>query len=416
MQLKRRFTLLLVALTIAACGPESDDPASGGTDMPKTLHEPFAGLTATPPVAGKRPVEIEQHGVKRVDNYAWLRDEDWQEVLRDPGTLDADIRSHLEAENGYYEEATDDLETLRQQLFEEMRGRIKEDDSTVPAVDGDFAYAVRFREGGEYPVYVRTPRDGGPETILYDGDLEGKGEEFFRIAAVSHSPNHALIAYGVDRLGSEYYDIRIRTVNSGEEYAETIPSTDGSVTWAADSKSFYYVERDDNQRPKRVRHHLVGTNPADDRLVYEEPDDSYFLDIASSQSDAYIFLVSGKGTSSEYRYLRADAAPGTEPALIAPRLEDEIYHVDHAGDYFYIRTNVGDAVERSATRLAPIPLSLRHGWLNRKPARPLRAGTGARRAAGTGSRSPPHRTAASRSRSHPNIPSSNPRSGTRAGR
>ena len=371
MRLRSCFPLLTAVLGIAACTPDSDDPPSSGADMPKQSNEPFARLTATPPVAEKRPVTIEQHGVKRVDNYAWLRDEDWQEVLRDPGTLDAAIRAHLDTENAYYDDATDDLETLREQLFEEMRGRIKEDDSTVPAIDGDFAYAVRFREGGEYPIFVRTPREGGAETILYDGDLEGAGEEFFRIAAVNHSPDHALIAYGTDRLGSEYYDIRIRSIDSGDEYAETIPSTDGSVAWASDSKSFYYVERDDNQRPKRVKHHIVGTSPGDDRLVYEETDDSYFLDIAKSQSDEYIFIASGKSTSSEYRFLRADARPGSEPVLVAPRLEDELYYVDHAGDYFYIRTNAGDAVDFRIMR-APASEPGRQNWEDWLP---HRAGT-----------------------------------------
>ena len=159
MRLRSCFPLLTAVLGIAACTPDSDDPPPSGADMLKQNNQPFAGLTATRPVAEKRPVAIEQHGVKRVDNYAWLRDQDWQEVLRDPGTLDAAIRAYLDTENAYYDDATDDLETLREQLFEEMRGRIKEDDSAVPAIDGDFAYAVRFREGGEYPIFVRTPRD-----------------------------------------------------------------------------------------------------------------------------------------------------------------------------------------------------------------------------------------------------------------
>jgi oligopeptidase B len=361
--------LLMVELVLAACTPDSDVRATSGANMPKRPYKPFAGLTASPPVARKHPVEIEQHGTRRIDNYAWLRDPDWQEVLRDPETLDAGIRAHLSAENAYYEEATRDLESLRDQLFQEMRGRIKEDDSTVPEVDGQFAYAVRFRGGGEYPVYVRTPREGGRETILYDGDLEGEGEEFFRIAAVDHSPDHALIAYGVDRLGSEYYDIRIRSIDSGEEYAETIPSTDGSVAWATDSKSFYYVERDDNQRPKRVKRHVVGTNPDADRLIYEEPDDSFFLDIGKSQSDEFIFIICGKSTSSEYRYLRADAGPCAQPMLVAPRLEDELYQVDHAGKYFYIRTNAGNAVDFKIMR-TPASEPGRENWEDWLPHRP----------------------------------------------
>ncbi len=329
--------------------------------MPKSLYEPFADLSTAPPAAEKRPLEIEQHGDRRIDYYAWMRDEDWQGVLRDPGQLDADIRRHLDAENAYYETATRDLAALRMRLFEEMRGRTKEDDSTVPAADGPFAYAIRFREGGEYPVFVRTARGGGDETILYDGDLEGQGEEFFRIAAVDHSPNHELIAYGVDRVGSEYYDIRVRTIESGEEYPETIPSTNGSVVWAADSRSFYYVERDDNQRPRRVRHHVVGTDPDDDLLVYAEPDDSFFLGVEKSQSGAFILIGASNATSSEYRYLPADAAAGAQPVLIAPRLDDELYYVEHAGDDFYIRTNAGDAVDFKIVR-APVSDPGRDNW------------------------------------------------------
>ena len=356
-----RCFLLAAAVMIAACGPRPDEPATSENPMSEPGTEPFANLSVVAPVAGKRPVEIVQHGVTRIDNYAWMRDGDWQEVLRDPDQLDGDIRAHLDAENAFYDGATSDMEALRRQLFEEMRGRIKEDDATVPAVDGEFAYAVRFRKGGEYPVFVRTPRKGGNETILYDGDLEGEGEEFFRIASVDHSPNHALIAYSVDRLGSEYYDIRIRTVETGEEYEETIPSTDGSVVWAADSKSFYYVERDANQRPKRVRHHIVGTPAGDDLLVYEEPDDSFFLDVDKSQSGDYILISSRKGTTSEYRYLRADAEAGEKPVLIAPRHTDELYSVEHAGEHFYINTNAGDAVDFKIMR-APVASPGREHW------------------------------------------------------
>lgn len=356
-----RAIFLAAILTIAACGPKADGPVTTDANMSNPPSKPFANLSANAPVAEKRPLETEQHGITRVDNFAWIRDEGWQEVLRDPSELDADIRDYLNAENAFYDEATGDLEALRDELFEEMRGRIKEDDSSVPAADGEYVYAVRFRQGGEYPVFVRSPRGGGTETVLYDGDLEGEGQDFFSVGSVTHSPDHALIAYGVDRLGSEYYDIRIRTIETDEEYPETISSTNGSAVWAADSKSFYYVERDDNQRPKRIKHHVLGTNPDDDILVYEEPDDSYYLGVGKSQSDAYILIYSGKGTSTEYRYLPAGAPPGTEPRLIAPRLEDELYYVDHAGDFFYIRTTADDAVDFKIVR-APVTDPGRENW------------------------------------------------------
>ena len=357
----RRLILLASALIITAgCGSKTDE-ATPDTTRTENMSKPFTMFADDAPVAEKRPVEIEQHGEIRIDNYAWLRDENWQEVLRDPDVLSEDIRDQLIAENSFYESATDDLNVLRDTLFDEMRGRIKEDDSSVPSPDGSYAYAVRYREGGEYPVYVRTPRDGGAETILFDGDAESEGEDFFRVISVDHSPNHEMIAYGVDRLGSEYYDIRVRIIESGEEFEETIPSTGGSSVWAADSKSFYYVERDDNQRPKRVKQHVLGTDAADDILVYEEADDTMFLFVDKSQSGEFIFIGSAKGTTSEFRYLRADAAPGAEPVLIAPGVDDELYYVEHHADHFYIQTNAGGAVDFKIAR-APIDNPGREHW------------------------------------------------------
>jgi len=358
--------LLALLLVVSACSPTSEDGNRADDSMTEQTINPFSAVDAEAPTAEKIPETIVQHGVERVDNYAWMRDPEWQEVLRDPETLDDPIRTHLDAENGFYESATDDLESLREQLFEEMRGRIKEDDSSVPSPDGDYEYYVRFREGGEYPIFARRPRGGGDETVLLDGDLEADGESFFRIASVDQSPDHRLIAYGVDRLGSEYYDIRIRTIDTGDEYEETIPSTSGDAVWAADSKSFYYVERDDNQRPKRVKHHVVGTPVTKDLLVYEEADDSFFLSIDKSQSGEFIFISLGKSTSSETYYLRADAAAGTKPTLIAPRLEDQLYDVEHRGDKFYIHTNADGAVDFKIVT-APVSDPSRDNWENWLP-------------------------------------------------
>jgi oligopeptidase B len=367
----------LFAMLAAGCGNDTHE-----TDDRHDNDESRSAMTATrpafrispdspPPAAEKRPATIEQHGITRTDAYAWLRDANWQEVLRDPSKLSADIRSHLEAENRHYEDATADLAGLRETLVAEMRGRIKEDDSSVPLPDGPWAYSVRFRDGGQYPVFVRTPREGGEETVLYDGDREGEGEDFFDIGSVEHSPDHRWIAYSTDRTGSEYYDIRVRNIDTGKEFDETITSTDGGAVWAADSRSFYYIERDDHQRPKRVKHHILGTDPAEDRLVYEEPDDSFFLDVSKSLSGEYIFITSSKVTSSEARFLPADAPPGAEPVLIAPRRDDEIYDPEHHGDHFYLHTNAGDAVDFKIVR-APVADPGRDNWEDWLP---HRAGT-----------------------------------------
>ncbi|MEM8987883.1 MAG: S9 family peptidase, partial [Pseudomonadota bacterium] len=349
----RRFAFVLTATVLVACGAEngSSNPESNGSAMTKPVAAPEAE---------KRPLEITQHGATRIDNYAWMKDPEWQQVLRDPATLDADIRAHLEAEGAYYKDQTAALEALRKTLFEEMRGRIKEDDASPPAPDGPYAYYRKFREGGQYPVFVRTPRDGGEETVLYDGDKEEGDSPFFDIAAVNHSPNHALVAYGVDRLGSEYFTIGVRNVETGEDLPDLIESTDGDAVWAADSKSFFYVERDDNQRPKRVKRHILGTPAAEDRLVYEEPDDGFFLGLGKSQSGRYIFIWSGNQVTSETRFIPA-AVPEMAPTLIAPREEDVLYYVDHHGEDFLIRTNADDAVDFKIVR-APVAAPGRENW------------------------------------------------------
>jgi len=327
----------------------------------------FFKSQAGAPVIKKHPETITQHGQSRTDNYAWLRDKNWQEVLQDPDKLDPEIRTHLELENAYYESSTHDLTQLREALFEEMRSRIKEDDSSIPAIDGPFAYGVRFETGGEYPIYFRRNREiqvDGPhaeDEILYHGDIEGKGAQFFDIASVSHSPDHNLIAYGVDRLGSEYFDIKIRNIKTGEEYEETIPRSDGDAVWSEDSKSFYYIERDENQRPKRVKHHFLGEDPKNDRLIYEEDDDGFFLSVYKSRSGKFIFIDASNSDSGDVRFLPADTAQKTKPVLIAPRRENELYSVDHHRDHLYIQTNANDAIDFKIMR-APIQTPGRENW------------------------------------------------------
>lgn len=356
------------ALMLSACGQSETQTTQTSqeeevmTKRAETASAAFAeALELTPPDIEKRPVEITQHGISRVDNYAWLRDEGWQEVLRDPSQLDADIRAALDAENEYYTAVTADLEPLRKTLFAEMRGRIKEDDSTVPARDGEWKYWVRYREGGEYPIFMRAPVAGGEEQVLYDGDNESEGSEFFNVGRVAHSPDHTMIAYAVDRLGSEYFSIRVRNVETGEEFDETIESADAyGLVWTADSSAFYYIERDDNQRPKRVKLHRLGTGADEDVLIYEEPDDGFFLSLDKSQSGEFIFILSGSHTSSEVRYVRADDAD-PEPVLIEPRTENMEYSVEHHGEHFYILTNADGAVDFKIAR-APVTAPGRGNW------------------------------------------------------
>lgn len=296
------------------------------------------------PKADKRPTKNTQHGVTWTDDYAWMRDDNWQEVLRDPSVLRKDVHDHLTAEGAYYASQTDHLGDLRETLFKEMRGRIKEDESSVPMRDGPYEYYVRYRDGGQYPIYARRTKEGDPEELMLDGDKEGEGKDFFSIGGLDVSRDHKLMAYGIDTLGSEYFDIRIRVLADGSELDEVIPSTDGDVVWSADSKSFFYVERDDSQRPKRVKHHVLGTDPSTDRLVYDEQDDGMFLGIDETSSEKFLIIGVGNGNTSEAYIVPLDD-PQAEPKLMAPRVKGELYSVDHRGDLFYIHTNHGGAID-----------------------------------------------------------------------
>ncbi|WP_411818433.1 S9 family peptidase [Hyphococcus sp. DH-69] len=362
MKFEKAFLGVVMAVSLTACGQNETTTQTHKEEKAMTAKDPFADARSiTPPEIEKRPVEITQHGITRTDNYAWLRDEEWQDVLRDPSTLDADIKAALDAENEYYAAVTDDLEPVRKALFSEMRGRIKEDDTSVPRKDGDWKYWVKYNEGGEYPIYMRAALDGSNEQILFDGDKERGDSKFFDIGSVNHSPDQNLIAYAVDRLGSEYFAIRVRNMETGEEYEETIESADESgAIWAADSQSFFYVERDDNQRPKRVKLHRLGTDPANDPVIYEEPDDAFFLGVSKSQSGDYIFITSSSQITSEVRFLNADAADLT-PTLIAPRDNGTEYYAEHHGDNFFIMTNADGAVDFKIVT-APISAPGRENW------------------------------------------------------
>jgi oligopeptidase B len=194
-----------------------------------------AGIT--PPRAPRRPLTSIQHGIARVDDYAWLRASNWQAVMRDPEALASDIRAQLEAENAYTSDAMADTEALQQRLFAEMKGRIKEDDSSVPAPDGTFSYYSRFVTGGQHPLFCRVPRNGGEERVLVDGNALAKGHAYFRIANVAHSPDHKLIAYAVDTKGSEFYTVQIIEAETGTVVDDRIVDNNGSFEWASDSRT-----------------------------------------------------------------------------------------------------------------------------------------------------------------------------------
>ncbi|MBK8458456.1 MAG: S9 family peptidase [Phyllobacteriaceae bacterium] len=310
----------------------------------------FASLAA--PQAAKRPVSDTRHGVTRVDDYAWLRADNWQEVFRDPTLLDPAIRAHLDAENAYQAALMADTEGLRKILFEEMKGRIKQDDSTVPMKDGPFAYGRAWKTGGEHPRYFRTPRDGGAEEIMIDGDKESAGKAFFQIGGVAHSPDHRLLAWSVDDKGSEYFAVKVRDLATGADSAETVGETDGGAVWAADNSGFFYTRLDANHRPSKVLFHRLGDEPGQDRLIHEEADAGMFMSVAGARTEDFIFIAVHDHETTEYRILPAND-PTATPRIVAPRRTGVEYSVEEGGDEFFILTNADDAKDFKIMR-APV--------------------------------------------------------------
>ena len=320
-----------------------------------------------PPVAAQKPLRLEQHGIVREDPWAWLRADNWQEVMQKPEALDPEIRAYLEAENAYTMAAFGEpTRGLQEQIYKEIRGRMKEDDTGVPSPDGPWAYNSRMLEGKQYPLVVRTPREGGPETVLLDCNVEA-GDGYFGFAGAQHDPSHRLLAWAADRAGSEYYDIVIRDLETGADTPEAIRETAGGYVWSNDSRAIYYTEYDDNHRPFRVRLHVLGTDQADDPIIYEEADPGFFVGVGKTLSNRFIVIDAHDHQTSEVRLI--DAERGGEPRLVSARETEREYEVDEREGLLYIRTNAGGAEDFKIVT-APAEAPGAENWVDLVPHRP----------------------------------------------
>ncbi|MEJ1157973.1 S9 family peptidase [Prosthecomicrobium sp. N25] len=319
----------------------------------------------TPPRAAPKPLARRFHGREIVDDYHWLRADNWQEVMRDPAVLAPEIRAYLEAENAYAEAVLAPTAALQQTLFAEMKGRIKQDDSSVPAADGPYAYATRYVEGAQHPMVVRTPRQGGEERILLDANARAQGKAYFRLAGAAHSTDHRLLAWTSDDKGSEFFTVRLIDLESGADLADEIPETSGGVVWANDGRTFFYVWLDENHRPSKVFRHVVGTPRSDDAVVYEEADPGFFIGLSKTQSNAFVLIGAHDHETSEAWLIDADR-PTSAPRLVAARQTAVEYDVDHGGDTLYIRTN-RDGAEDFKIVTAPAAASGPETWRDLVP-------------------------------------------------
>lgn len=326
-----------------------------------------------PPRAEKRPRIIRYHGHERTDEYAWLRDANWREAMRDPDRLADDIRSYLEAENRYCETVMAATDAFRKELFEELKGRIKEDDRSVPEPDGPWAYYSRFRTGGQHPVLCRKPRDDEDderEQILLDGDAEARGRDYFQLTGAEHSPDHRYLAWACDTTGAEVCTIRIRDLETGTDLDESLDGARGDLVWAADSRTLLFTKIDDEHRSRWVHRHTLGDNPASAPLVYEETDPGFFTGVGKTDSHRFLLIDSHDHVTSEIRVIDAEQ-PDQPPRVISPRTPHVEYHIADQGAHWLILTNDREA-EDFRIAMAPLDAPERDNWRDLIPHQPGR--------------------------------------------
>lgn len=286
----------------------------------------------SPPIAAQKEYSFTTHGVTISDPWHWLKDQSYPQVD------DEEVLAYLKAENAWFESQMAPLKPLVETIFEELKGRIKKDDASVPLRDGPYFYSWRYTEGAQYKTWLRTAADGNTEEILFDENERAGERDFYALGGLQVSPDHALLAFSEDMDGGERFTLRVKDIASGEILDDEITETIGAPIWSADGKTLFYVLLDEHWRPYQVKAHRLGTPAAQDRVVYEEPDSGFFLGLGKTQSREFIVISSGDQVTSEIRVLAADNSDG-EPTLVSARQKDRLYDLDHGSGKFFIRVN-----------------------------------------------------------------------------
>ncbi len=286
------------------------------------------------PVVRKITKELEKHGDRRKDDYYWLNDRENPEVI-----------SYLEQENSYYNTLTSHTKDFQNLLFEEIRSRIKEDDSSVPYKKNGYWYFTRFENGKEYPIFSRrNERENASDEIIFDGNEMAKGHEYFNLGGLSVSPDNNFAAFGVDTVSRRQYHIQIKNLNNGEVFSDKIENTTGSAVWANDNKTLFYTKKDRiTLRSDKIYSHKLGTPTEEDILVFHEKDETFNTFVYKSKSKKFIIIGSSSTLTSEYQILKADDPEG-DFQIFSPRIRGLEYSVAHYEDCFYVLTNKDKAI------------------------------------------------------------------------
>ena len=310
------------------------------------------------PIAIKKPQLLEIHGHQRQDPYYWMNDRENQEVI-----------DYLNAENTYLKEVMKPTEGLQKQLFEEMKGRIKEQDESVPYFKSGYFWYSRFEKGSEYPVYCRKFGSlEAAEEIILDVNILAEGKSYFQVGQATCSTNQQLLAFAADEVGRRIYTIHFKNLATQEILKDQIPGVTGNFVWAADQQSIFYSKQDpETLRSYQIFKHILGTPTTQDLLIYEELDEEFSCMVHKTKSEKFILIHSESTISSEVRFIQADQ-PTASPQMLQPRIAHLEYAADHYGDYFYIRTN--DQAQNFKLVKAPIANPSRENWIDVVPDRP----------------------------------------------
>mgnify|MGYP000045645299 CR=1 FL=1 len=321
-----------------------------------------------PPKAKKVKKVLEIHDDKRYDSYFWMRLSDEQKNAEKPDAQTQDVLDYLNAENAYTKKIMKHTEELQSNLFDEITARIKQDDASVPVSKNGYSYYTRFEKGQDYAFHCRKELNTEKEEIILNGPEMAKNENYFAIGGKSVSPDNKLLAYSLDLVSRRQYTIHFKDLATGKLLADKIENTTGSTTWANDNKTIFYTKKDPvTLRSYRIYKHELGTDQKDDKLVFEEKDETFSCWISKSKSNDYIFMGSWSTLSSEVQYIDANT-PNGNWKTINPREKDHEYSVDHHGDSFYIVSNKG--AKNFRLMKTPVSATSISNWKEVVPHRP----------------------------------------------
>jgi len=349
--MKKILTLILLSFIFASCKKEV---------MNKDIQ---------PPIAKKVAHQLEKHGDVREDNYFWMRLSDEQKNAKEKDSQTQDVYDYLNAENKYYDEMTADTKEFQEYLFEEMKGRIKEDDESVPYKKDGYFYITRYETGQQYPIYTRKKETlEATEEVLFNVNDEAKGHEYFQLGGLNVSTNNKLVAFATDTVSRRQYFIRIKNLETGEIYTDKIENTTGGSVWANDNKTLFYTKKDPvTLRSSKIYKHILGTDVTDDELIYEEKDETFGVYVTKSKSKKYLIIGSYNTVSSEYQVLEANN-PNGEFRIIQPRERNLEYDIAHYEDHFYIKTNKDGATNFKLMK-TPEDKTSKENWVDVIPHR-----------------------------------------------